>query len=415
MLCPVRGKVSNGASQIFAQFMTTLEKILVGIIGIILVGAVLGTGTVQFQNIGTGGNKGISLYEQERLSPVPTISDENLTKSEELAVPPVNDKAPAESSSRLVIRSGNLNLVVQDIWGTGKKIIEFAEGQGGYVVSSTISEIEEVPTGTVVIRVPEDKFDTTMDFIKALAKKVEYEGRTGEDVTEEYVDLEAKLKALQAKRDQFYEILKKATTIEDTLKVYDKIEEVQTEINQTEGRMNYLKQSAKLAKISINLALSEDLLPIPPGEEWRPGYIAKMAWQETARFWRQVSYGFINFFVYHLLTWIVIVGVLTLILWRPLKRFFKKLGEGKKEVKGSVASATQETPGSAIGSLICGVLAALLMFNQYQWGLILGIAAIILGLKDRQNGYAKAGLILGIIAVGLIILGIITRGGQIYY
>lgn len=409
--------------------MTKLEKILAGVIGVIVVAAVIEQGNVNslFQSplrLGIGdrlavtdkGGEGITYEEQKRLAP--TLPDVNQIVSPSTSLPPSNQQnAPLEQTSRLVIRSGDLNLVVEDIWVAGKQVIEYAEAIGGYVVSSSITETEKLPSGSVVIRVPEDKFDAVMDFIKKLGTKVEHEGRTGEDVTEEYIDLDAKLKALQAKKDQFYEVLKKAATIDDILKVYDKIEEVQAQINQTEGRMKYLSESAKLAKITVNLALSEDLLPIPESEKWRPGYVAKMAWQETVRFWRNVSYGLIEFFVKHLLTWLAVILILVLILRKPIRRIFQKLGEKKKETKETGAVTEGPSPGSAVASLICGVLGLFFIFDssKIQWGLILGIAALALGSKEKQNGYGKAGFILGLIIVGLAVLSMLTRGGPIYY
>jgi hypothetical protein len=280
------------------------------------------------------------------------------------------------------------------------------------VVSSTITEEQEIPRGSVTIRVPVEEFDETMDYIRGLAKKVEYEGSKGEDVTEECVDLEAKLAALQAEKNQFLEVLKKATTIDETLKVYSKIEEVQTEINQTEGRIKYLSESAKYAKISVNIALSEEFLPIPPSEAWRPDYVAKAAWQETVKFWRNVSYGFIEFFVKHLLTWIAILGILALILWKPIRKGLEKLKERKKaEVKKREEVKTPS--GWSVASLICGIIGVLFVFWAPILGGVSGAVALGFGIKEGKKGYANAGFILGIIAIVLAVLMLFSSGGGI--
>ena len=398
--------------------MTLLEKILIGGLGIFLIGALLGTGSESrlfspqkgIEDFGVGSKT--SLLERESTSGEWSVSP----SSPEVAN---HDEAAGEDKSqqtskqdRLVIRTGDLNLVVDDIWQKGKKIIEFAESQGGYVVSSSIQETGEIPTGNVVVRVPENKFDETMNFAKQLAEKVEYEGRKGEDITEEYVDLEAKLKALEAKKAQFLEVLKKAEKIEDILKVYDKIEEVQAEINQIKGRMRYLQENTKMAKISINLALSEDLLPIPPTEKWRPSYVAKQAWQDTVKFWRNMSYGVIEFFVKHLLTWIAVLAVLALVLWKPVKKVLKKLRERKREAKEGV-SVQESSSNAALASLICGILGIVFVFIRPTLGLILGGVALYLGTKEGKKGYAKTGFILGAIAAGLALLALITSGGVI--
>ena len=399
--------------------MTLLEKILIGGLGIILVGSILGVGNESrlfssqkgIENFGVGVEapsfqKDITL-EEGTVSPTsPEAANRNEIAGED-------QSQQTSQGERLVIRTGDLNLVVDNIWQTGKKIIGFAESQDGYVVSSRIQETEEIPTGSVVIRVPESKFDDTMDFIKALSQKVEYEGRRGEDVTEEYVDLEARIEALKAKKDQFFEVLKKAITIEDILKVYDRIEDVQAEINQIEGRMKYLRESTKMAKISVNMALSEDLLPIPPADKWRPSYVAKQAWQETVKFWRSVSYGVIEFFVKHLLTWIAVLAILTLVLWKPVKKILKKLRERKKEAKEikEGVSVQESSSNAALVSLICGILGVVFIFIRPTLGLILGAVALYLGVKEKRAGYAKAGFILGVIVAGLALLALVMSGG----
>ena len=379
-------------------------------------GSILGVGSesrlfspqkgIENFGVGTGSSlleKDITL-EEGTVSPTsPEATNRNETAGED-------QSQQTSQEDRLVIRTGDLNLVVENIWQTGKKIIGFAESQDGYVVSSSIQETEEIPTGSVVVRVPESKFDDVMDFIKALSQKVEYEGRRGEDVTEEYVDLEAKLKALRAKRSQFFEVLKKADTIDDILKVYDRIEDVQAEINQNEGRMKYLEDSTKMAKISVNMALSEDLLPIPPADKWRPSYVAKQAWQETVKFWRSVSYGVIEFFVKHLLTWIAVLTILTLVLWKPVKKILKKLRERKKEAKKEV-SVQESSSNAALVSLICGILGVVFIFIRPILGLVLGGMALYLGVKEKRVGYAKAGFILGVIVAGLALLALVMSGG----
>lgn len=320
-----------------------------------------------------------------------------------------DQKVINEDQSRLVIREGEFNLVVKDVVETVKTIEQYTKSQGGWIVSSTINETEELIQGNVIVRVPVEKFDETMSQIRGLAKRVEYEGTKGEDVTEEYVDLEAKLAALQAEKNQFLEVLKQAKNVEEILKVYDQIEGVQAEINQLEGRIKYLSESAKMAKISVNVALSEEILPVPPSEVWKPEYIAKKAWQETVSFWRNVSYGVIEFFVRHLLTWIAILGILVLILWKPIKAGWKKLNEHKKS---EIEKRENITPsGLSIASLICGIIGIIFVFFTPILGGILGAAALGFGLKENKKGYANAGFILGIIALVLAVLMLFSSSG----
>lgn len=381
--------------------MSFRDKILI-LIGVIVVVLVLGGMLI----VSLGGVRQRELEYAPGAPTAPSPSKEEIVGPEE--VEKVTPEAEKEIT-RLVIKSGELNIVVKDVVSIAKKIIEYAQEQGGWVVSSDVKEVEKVPIGTVTIRIPAEKFDAAMDFIKGLAQKVEYEGRKGEDVTEEYVDLNSKLKTLRATKEQFYKIMKMAKKIDEILRIQSEIEKVQGEIDQTEGRMRYLRESARMGKISVNLALSEELLPVPPAEKWRPGYVAKKAWQETLKFWRNVSYGVIEFFVKHLLTWILVLAIIVGILWRPVKKGLKKIEERKVEVKKEEKIGPPS--GLALASLICGIVGVLFIFTRSMWGLLLGIAALVMGIKEKQRGYAKAGFILGIIAIVLGILVLMSSGG----
>ena len=222
------------------------------------------------------------------------------------------------ATTRLVIKTGELNIVVKNVVESAKKIIQYAQKRGGWVIQSNIQEIEELPIATVVVRVPVEDFDEAITYIRGLAAKVNYEKSEGQDVTEEYVDLESRLRNLEATEKQFLEIMKKAKTIEEILRVQGEISKIRGEIEQAKGRMLFLERSAKMATITVNLALSEELLPIPPAERWRPSYVAKRAWKSVVTFWKNVSYVAVTFFVYAVI-WLPIVVIAYLIIWRIRK------------------------------------------------------------------------------------------------
>jgi len=222
------------------------------------------------------------------------------------------------ATTRLVIKTGELNIVVKNVVESAKKIIQYAQKRGGWVVQSNIQEIEELPIATVVVRIPVEDFDEAITYVRGLATKVNYEKSEGQDVTEEYVDLESRLRNLEATEKQFLEIMKKAKTIEEILRVQGEISKIRGEIEQAKGRMLFLERSAKMATITVNLALSEELLPIPPAERWRPSYVAKRAWKSVVTFWKNVSYVAVTFFVYAVI-WLPIVVIAYLIIWRIRK------------------------------------------------------------------------------------------------
>lgn len=228
------------------------------------------------------------------------------------------NSTPSETPSRLVIKTGSLNIVVEDVRDSAKKIIQYAEGKKGWVVSSSITEREKIPSGTIQVRVPAEIFDEAMVYFATLAKKVTHEGIRGQDVTEEYTDLQSQLRNLEATETQLLKIMERSGTITEVLAVQKELTNVRGQIEQTKGRMQYLEQSVKMSTITINLALSEELLPIPPAEKWRPVYVIKRSWHSLLGSLRGISY---------FLIWIGIYAI----IWVPLgviiwlgRRFWKK-------------------------------------------------------------------------------------------
>lgn len=233
-----------------------------------------------------------------------------------------------EASSRIVIKSGEFNLVVSNVEDSASQMIEYTEKIGGWVVSSNVAKVNETPTGTVTVRVPVAKFEKTMDYFSSLAVKVENEKREGDDVTDEYTDLKSQLRNLEATEKQLLQIMKKANTVSDILNVQKEITTVRGQIEQMKGRIIYIKRSAKMSTITVNLALSEELLPVPSGERWKPQYVAKQAWKGVVAFWRNLAYLLISIAVYALI-WIPLLLLLLIIC--KLRRKRRKNSQNKRK------------------------------------------------------------------------------------
>ncbi len=226
-----------------------------------------------------------------------------------------------EGTSRLVIRTGTINMVVKDITESVKSIIQYTENKGGWVVSSGVTEREEIPSGSITVRVPAEIFDEAMAHFKGLAEKVSYEGTQGQDVTEEYTDLQSQLRNLEAAESQLLKIMERSGTIPDVLAAQRELTTVRGQIEQTKGRIQYLERSAEMATISINLALSEELLPIPSAEKWRPVYVIKRAWSSFLGSLRGISYFLIWIGIYAII-WVP----LGIIVWQVRKFWRRRKG-----------------------------------------------------------------------------------------
>jgi Domain of unknown function (DUF4349) len=200
------------------------------------------------------------------------------------------------AQERLVIENADLAIVVKDPKARMKEISDLAKEMGGFVVSSNLyqdtSTGREVPQANIVIRVPSDKLDEALAKIKEGAVDVPHENRSGQDVTSQYVDLQAQLKAKQAAEQKLLEIMDQATKAEDVLAIYLQVQTVQTEIEQLKGQIKYLEESAALSAISVQLIAEESTQPIEVGP-WKPEGAAKEAIQDLIFFFQN----FVDFLI----------------------------------------------------------------------------------------------------------------------
>lgn len=185
--------------------------------------------------------------------------------------------APTDATDRLVIKDTSLSLVVKDVASVISQIETTAKSFGGYLVNSYLSKPESAASGNIIIRVPEEKRTEVLTALKGYAVKVVSESVSGNDVTDEYVDLQARLDILYKTKAKFDEISDKAYTVNDLLNVNRELINVQSQIDSIKGQQKYYEQSAKLSKITVYLSTDELALPYAPTNEWRPAVIFKTA------------------------------------------------------------------------------------------------------------------------------------------
>jgi len=167
---------------------------------------------------------------------------------------------PEEATEeRKIVKTGYITLEVEDISDSMDKVADMADDMGGYVVSSYKHEYEEGTSGSIRIRVPSERFEEAFERLRQFAVAVPYENTEVRDVTEEYVDLEARLRNLEATEAQYLALLEKAEEVEDMLMVQRELSNVRGEIERIEGRMLYLERTSDMALIEINLQETEGL------------------------------------------------------------------------------------------------------------------------------------------------------------
>ncbi len=205
---------------------------------------VLASKNTSFANIGGGGGGGGR--EEER---APTAAE------------PAATLAQAEQTQtqivRKIIRNADLSLEAESPEDTQRRIAGIAESMNGFVVESQQSSSDARQTtrdvANMTIRVPADQFQAALDEIRQAAGRVVTETIKGQDVTEEFIDIEAQIKAKKALEAQFMEIMKRANTVEAALDVQRQLAEVRGEIERIEGRLRFLENQSALSTIKVRI------------------------------------------------------------------------------------------------------------------------------------------------------------------
>jgi hypothetical protein len=120
--------------------------------------------------------------------------------------------------------------------------------------------------------------------------------RTGEDVTQNYIDLNSQLKSMQVAADQLTLIMQKAEKTEDVLNVFSQLQSYNQQIEVIKGQIQYYDQASKLSAINITLIAEETIKPIEIGG-WKPQGVARDAIQNLINFWQKFVDFLINLFL----------------------------------------------------------------------------------------------------------------------
>jgi hypothetical protein len=226
----------------------------------------------------------------------------------------IAESGNAEIDRRLV-KTGYINMEVNDITEAMSGVARVASELGGYVVSSNESGDKDITYGRISIRVPSDRFDEAFERLRELAIKVTNKSTDSQDVTEEYTDLQAQLRNSEATEAQYLELLKKAETVEDTLKVYQQLSSIRSEIERIKGRIQYLERTSDMALIEVNLYKTKPI----DGTGWNALETLKSAIRGLAAFGKALANIVIWLVIFSPVWIIILVVVLYFTRWRKKK------------------------------------------------------------------------------------------------
>jgi len=238
-----------------------LNWLVVLIVGLIVGGmvGVLATTGLQFQQ---------EALLQKEVAPQLAVSREDIAG--ETASESLKDEtgSVAKPSDSLIIKTKHISLEIKDLKETYTKVENIALKHNGFIVSSSISSNGPVTSsrlmektaqnetgplsGMIVLKVPADNFKDTVKELKTLGN-LKSEQESSEEVTEQHIDLSARLKNLKRQEERYLEILNSAKTVEDMLKVEEQLSRIRGGIESMQAQVDYLERSAAMATITLEL------------------------------------------------------------------------------------------------------------------------------------------------------------------
>jgi hypothetical protein len=242
------------------------------------------------------------------------------------------DAAGAASYDRMIIKNAEINLLVKNSEAALDGVTQLVSDVRGYIASSQTWYEEHggvnYKYATLTIGIPADQFETSLRRLRNLAIRVLNETASGQDVTDQYVDLQSQLTNLEATRDRIKSFLDQAKTVDEALKINEQLSEIEGQIEEIKGRMNYLKDRSAFSTITVYI--TPDLPPATPTPSptprptatpipWKPGETAKESWDTLT-----VAYhGIIDFLIWFGIVLVPILApwiFLGWLAWRLLSR-----------------------------------------------------------------------------------------------
>lgn len=229
-----------------------------------------------------------------------------------------------EQQQRVILKTASLSLIVDSAESALASITSMTDEMGGWVVSSTTSMVTmadgtEVARGSITIRIPAERLDEALTRIKSGGGEVDSESVTGQDVTQQYVDLTSRLTNLEAAEAQLRTIMEGATRTEDVMAVFQQLVQVRSDIEVVRGQIQYYDESAAYSSVTVNLTPKAIDTPIQIAG-WSPGRTVERALATLVNLLRGLADIVITVVVVGV-PLVLVIGVPGWLAWRGVKRF----------------------------------------------------------------------------------------------
>jgi len=187
---------------------------------------------------------------QQTLAFTPPVvaEDETVYAEEQPPAPP----ASLADIPKKIVKEGTIRYVVRDYKRTHKELTAMIARFGGEIISEQESRSETTWEAQLEIRVPSVKFDSCLNTLAGADENLLEKNITSKDVTEEYVDVAARMKARKEVEQRYLDILKQAKNVEDVLKVEAQLKTIREEVEAAQGRLQYMDHNVSMSAIHLS-------------------------------------------------------------------------------------------------------------------------------------------------------------------
>ena len=238
---------------------------------------------------------------------------------------PVPNNVPPQPSvtDRKIATDVSMSLLVENVSDTANKVVDLAVNNGGYLVNLNTNTGESGSNSTVTVRIPANQTKIVIEQLRAMSVRVVSENISGYDITDQYVDYDAKLEGLNNTKTRFLDILNKAVTVDEILRVQQAINDNQTQIDDVKGQLKYLGGISSTALFTVSISTDELSLPYSSNTPWRPMVIIKNAVRSLMSTFRIGVNASIWIVVYS------IIWIPALIVYKIVRRIARKKSPNK--------------------------------------------------------------------------------------
>lgn len=240
--------------------------------------------------------------------------------------------------NRKVIRNARLTLHASDTREMFDRIVRMTEEVGGFVSNANVFPTEgedDQPEVTITLRIPSDRLTTTMDGIKGAADEVVSESQDAQDVTEQFVDLEARRANLEALEVELRALLEEVrqqpgADPEKLLTVFRELSSVRGQIEQIQGQLNYLSDLTALATLEVFVSETPVTAPIL-AESWQPVAQARESLRSLLSSLQDMADWAINFALFTLPVLVLTLAIPAGVAWYGYLRWRRARGVTEAE------------------------------------------------------------------------------------